>query len=417
MRRRLDYPVPPEEFEQLAPNRATAPSLSSEWTKFEKQVVVAIARRPASNSSRGGRYLSSMRQSRERMLGDSLPPHWESANLDFLRAIAVSLVFATHLGLTLGLQPPEEMGRFGVLIFFVHTSLVLMFSLERLELKGEPIFKSFYLRRFFRIYPLSVLWVGLIVILRLPRAPWWPRQNHSAGEILSNLLLIMNLFYVAPVTSVLWSLPYEIEMYLVLPILYRFGKRNGFRGLGVLWIGAAGIGLLQPRIAGRLDIAQYVPCFLAGIMSYFVGFKRIAPRIPWVAWPITIGAAASVFFGLELLGVGIEKGAWPACLLLGLTAPHFRELEWRPLRVVAAQIAKYSYGIYMTHLITMWISFVVIRAYPLGIKWIVFTAVSVALPVGLYHLVEAPMIKFGANLALRLKRVPEVLESQVVRGV
>jgi peptidoglycan/LPS O-acetylase OafA/YrhL len=348
---------------------------------------------------------------------ENLSSKWESANLDFLRAIAVSLVFATHLGLTLGLRPPEEIGRFGVLIFFVHTSLVLMLSLERLELRGESIFRSFYLRRFFRIYPLSVLCVAIIVAWRLPRAPWWPRQGHSAGEILSNLLLVMNLFYVAPVTSVLWSLPYEIEMYLVLPILFRFGQRNGFRGLGVLWIVAVAIALLQPRIAGRLDIAQYVPCFLAGIMSYFVGFKRIRPRVPWVIWPITIGTAASMFFGLKLLGVGLETAAWPACLMLGLTASHFRELEWRPMRTVAAQVAKYSYGIYMSHLTVLWISFVVIRESPLSIKWIVFGALSVAVPFGLYHLIEAPMIKLGANLARRLKPVQEVLEPGALRRV
>jgi peptidoglycan/LPS O-acetylase OafA/YrhL len=64
----------------------------------------------------------------------------ESTNLDFFRSCAILFVILFHLLLYfphtstlhghLNLMP---IGHFGVLIFFVHTSLVLLFSLERQE--------------------------------------------------------------------------------------------------------------------------------------------------------------------------------------------------------------------------------------------------------------------------------------------
>jgi len=58
-----------------------------------------------------------------------------SANLDFLRATAVLLVLAQHLCKRMhvdqiGWVATSSLGLFGVLLFFVHTSLVLMYSME-----------------------------------------------------------------------------------------------------------------------------------------------------------------------------------------------------------------------------------------------------------------------------------------------
>lgn len=59
-----------------------------------------------------------------------------SANLDFLRSVAVLLVLSQHLtrrligDSTTSSVPTTFLGLFGVLIFFVHTSLVLMYSME-----------------------------------------------------------------------------------------------------------------------------------------------------------------------------------------------------------------------------------------------------------------------------------------------
>src|SRR5713226_244214 len=104
-----------------------------------------------------------------------MPSQKDSHNLDLLRSIAVLQVLVFHLLLFFGIThigpwPVKHMGGGGVLFFFVHTSLVLMFSLERLQAKldGVKLFIGFMIRRCFRIYPLSLLVVLTVYFLRLP---------------------------------------------------------------------------------------------------------------------------------------------------------------------------------------------------------------------------------------------------------
>jgi peptidoglycan/LPS O-acetylase OafA/YrhL len=82
--------------------------------------------------------------------------HEESANLDLLRSVAVLLVLVSHIPVALGHADGRWgvvtlAGRYGVLMFFIHTSLVLMMSLERSERQGPALIRRFYIRRAFRI--------------------------------------------------------------------------------------------------------------------------------------------------------------------------------------------------------------------------------------------------------------------------
>src|ERR1051326_3731881 len=105
----------------------------------------------------------------------------ESPNLDFLRSAAVLSVLSFHVLLLFEkrhsyfasrLRFFHSVGHWGVLIFFVHTSLVLMFSLERqfVRSEGRPSYLQFMTRRVFRIFPLSLFVVLLVTILHLPVA-------------------------------------------------------------------------------------------------------------------------------------------------------------------------------------------------------------------------------------------------------
>src|SRR2546427_2237107 len=46
------------------------------------------------------------------------------------------------------------------------------------------------------------------------------------------------------------------------------------------------------------------------------------------------------------------------CLLAGLALPHFRELRHGWGRRAAHELAKYSYGTYLTHVFALWFAFV-----------------------------------------------------------
>lgn len=334
----------------------------------------------------------------------------ESPNLDFLRAVAVLSVYSAHVLDTLGLADvtpysrPDVgwfLGRFGVLIFFVHTSLVLMMSLERTELAGRPLFSSFYLRRFFRLYPVSMVCVGIVVLFHLP-APLVGWFHPDRLTILANLLLCTNLFHKWDVISVLWTLPLEMQMYVLLPVVYLIGKKYRMRGIAFLWL-AAVVGSYMPRsVTGRFMVVPYIPCFMAGVASYFVGFGSRRSRLPFVGWPLTIAAAAGMFFALR--SRTHFEGYWIMCLAIGLSAPLFAEMEFPLLRKVSAWIARYSYGIYLTHMYALWTGLIVLKDEPVWVRCAVVVVLSVGAPVVLYKTIEAPMIRVGTRLANRLPR-------------
>src|SRR5580692_6250213 len=92
----------------------------------------------------------------------------ELPNLDFIRAMAVLSVVFEHIliahGVTrLGPINVAWIGVVGVFIFFVHTALVLMWSLER-----RPHTLDFYIRRVFRIYPLAIVAIVIALLFRAP---------------------------------------------------------------------------------------------------------------------------------------------------------------------------------------------------------------------------------------------------------
>jgi peptidoglycan/LPS O-acetylase OafA/YrhL len=96
-----------------------------------------------------------------------------SRNLDLLRSFAVILVVGFHLAKFFNWQSATlrvtDFGLLGVMLFFVHTTLVLMFSLERQSAGSRTsLFVPFIVRRCFRIYPLAILIVRVAFLVLIP---------------------------------------------------------------------------------------------------------------------------------------------------------------------------------------------------------------------------------------------------------
>jgi peptidoglycan/LPS O-acetylase OafA/YrhL len=328
-----------------------------------------------------------------------------SSNLDLLRAIAVLLVLTQHVCRRahldqVGWVPISCLGLFGVLLFFVHTCLVLMYSMERSHLRGWRLFTNFHVRRIFRIYPLSLLTVATALALHLTSdvndirglsvAPLGGKR-----EILANFLLVQNLAGVKSIVNVLWSLPYELQMYLLLPFLFLWvrGKRRFWALLG-LWLLSVGAALVQPRAPfGLLSILVFIPHFLPGVIAYSLPH---VPRIKSYLWPVLILSLVIIFTFHPTLRAG-----WVLCLALGLGIPWFGEITTPWLRTVSNRIATYSYGIYLSHQFSIWIALGVLAQRSLWLRIPVLLALLGVLPVVLYHAIERPMIQAGIRLANR----------------
>jgi peptidoglycan/LPS O-acetylase OafA/YrhL len=321
-----------------------------------------------------------------------------SANLDFLRSMAVLMVLFDHLCRhyqldRIGRVAVADIGIFGVLLFFVHTSLVLMYSMERSALSGLALIKNFYVRRFFRIYPLSVLTVLAAVALHLHATgrgiDFGPRPG--AFELISNLLLIQNLTYSPSVVGPLWTLPLEVQMYLLLPFLFLWRKRS-FLWLLLLWVVCGLLGH-YPQVIPSLawfTLLLYIPNFLPGVMAFTLPHRPLIPAYWWPPLIVSFSTAFALFPGRRSGGV--------LCLLLGVAIPLFKQMTFRPLRFVSNKIATYSYGIYLGHSFCIWFALTVFQS------WILFLIAIVFLPMALYHGLESPAIRLGTRLANKLSK-------------
>jgi peptidoglycan/LPS O-acetylase OafA/YrhL len=321
-------------------------------------------------------------------------------NLDFVRSVAVISVVVEHTLISLGIVtvgpfPIQFFGVMGVMIFFVHTALVLMWSLER-----KPNTLDFYIRRVFRIYPLALLAIAIVMIFHAPVAGTpSPQPFHYADptwrDVAIQATLVPNMFTDKwPILGVMWSLQYEVEMYVLLPVLFFFLKKNfTIWPLLLMWMMVVLLTLGVPKVGHNFAVA--IGYFLPGAMAY-VGFGRWKPRLQ--AWTLPVFLCI-LWIGF-LLHANFHRG-WIACLLLGLGLPLFHQIRAPWLIAASHTIAKYSYGVYLMHPFALVIGMYLLRGHSLGVRLLAEAVPLVVLPVAAYHLLEHPLIRVGSRLARR----------------
>ena len=352
-----------------------------------------------------------------------------SANLDVLRASAVLAVLFDHTLQAFGLlQTPlatrwgiDSLGHFGVLMFFIHTSLVLMMSMERLARTAPGITGRFYIRRAFRIYPLSILTVLAAVTAHLP--PYFePHYRWLGAKVLwTNLFLVQNIFNLPSQVAPLWSLPFEVQMYLLLPLLYYWisGIRSNRLAAGAVITAGFAAWYLEGHLAQWAHypaLFEYAPWFCMGIACFALSRRRRG-LLPGGWYVLTV----ALFVTLPCLAyrvIGDYRSGWVlwlAGIFFVCTLPSFRDVANSGLRRVAHTIAKYSYGIYLAHVPILWFAFEKLGPQRRAEGILVAVALLIAVPVVLYHFVEEPFIRMGARLATRLTP-PRAHEEAVLRG-
>jgi peptidoglycan/LPS O-acetylase OafA/YrhL len=329
-------------------------------------------------------------------------------NLDLLRSAAVLSVLAFHIAGAIRTDHYGEFyGAFGVGLFFVHTALVLMWSLER-----RPNTLDFYVRRVARIYPLSIAVVSITVATHAKVASFPERGEFflytapTIKQVLTHLLLIQNLssgnFLVYP----MWSLPIEVQMYVLLPVLFFFLRKNmALWPLLMLWALAASFAYRVQEV----NLALMVPYFLSGLIAY-VGFSRWRAMLPgWYFLPVLAA----------IMWAGGRAGDWHKacfpCLALGLVLPLFRQLKQGLLTKACWQVARYSYGIYLTHPFALLLAFYVGRVLGRPMQFAILLVSLTVFSIGAFHLIESPGMRLGAKaagaLAKRFKMPAESKQS------
>jgi len=292
-------------------------------------------------------------------------------------------------------------------------------------------------RRCFRIYPFAILVVTFVYLFRIPSDLQFGRFDllqQNLGNFIANLLLIQNVSLQKANPGPLWSLPLEIQMYLVLPALFVFASRlKSPWGMIVFWWSAVAMwfslgwstgmlplseGGIRSPVEGLLKFTRFVPCFLPGIAAFKLWRRpRVLPDFLWPVFLLLCCAAFVLFSGSQPIQTG-----WFICFGIGLGACLFRELRKSFLTRLARTIARYSYGIYLLHYFAMWLGFVVCRSLNAGLQIAIFVATLATLSVILYHSVEAPFTAAGVKVSERLgpllllRQVSEPAAKQAARN-
>lgn len=349
------------------------------------------------------------------------------ANLDLLRSLAVLSVVATHFWQQsnavhlwnfsdgtrrLFFEVSLNLSFTGVMFFFVHTCLVLMLSMHRAP--DAHRWRNFLIRRAFRIYPLC--WATILLVLATGLTDQPEGWLHTLGwrGIVANFLLVQNMLHRGLNTSViapLWSLPWEVQMYLLLPFFFNLFRRfdRFCVALGV-WLGATVlmevVALKSIPLHTYLHGTFYIPMFVGGMVAYRAlvcepakQYRGILPAAIWPFFILSLFALQCCLMGRSELRSAFGGGVDACiCLLLGLAIPVFAQLKAKWIVIPTQQIAKYSYGIYLLHMPVLVFVLHYLSGLPLALMALVFLSLTALLSYASFNLIEDPLIRLGKRL-------------------
>jgi peptidoglycan/LPS O-acetylase OafA/YrhL len=217
--------------------------------------------------------------------------------------------------------------------------------------------------------------------------------------LIGNLLLMQHVFAVEPASTPLWSLPHELQMYLVLPVLFWWLKGHGIGRLIAVYAGGVALSAVFPYLwTGRGHLLFYfVPCFLGGVLAYGLG-SVVAPRAPAWLWSPALLAVILAYVRAPYADTSWVKSSL-LCAIVGLMIPWFRSSRGAGSKV-AAWIARYSYGIYLAHTPLLWLIYrhSTMRGWQAAA---LFLIAVISVSAAAYHLIEAPLIRLGTRIANR----------------
>jgi peptidoglycan/LPS O-acetylase OafA/YrhL len=282
------------------------------------------------------------------------------ADVEGLRAVAISIVVLAHAGLGFGAG-----GYVGVDVFFVISGfLITQLLVGELDRSGQVAVGRFYARRVKRLMPqvltaIAAVAVAASVLLSPVQARAVASDVVAAGTYAMNWHLSAEAVdYFASTTREqplehLWSLAVEEQFYLVWPWLLLALARVWRRGLPVALAAVAAASfayaLLDLRVAPE---AAYYSAFARAWELALGALLAVLPAArarPWVAWPgLAAIGAATVAFGAGTPFPGpaalVPTLGAAAVIAAGASAPA-RALTLRPVRWVG----RVSYAWYVWH--------------------------------------------------------------------
>jgi peptidoglycan/LPS O-acetylase OafA/YrhL len=331
----------------------------------------------------------------------------EANSYDFVRFFAATCVLFSHHFDLAGFAEPqvplygEDFGYLGVEIFFCLSGFLIFRSLQK-----RRDWVRFAAARVWRIFP--NLLFALIMTSAITLA-WYRNGAHLGahlGYAIENLLMffrgvtqtIPGVFADAvrpDLNDPLWTLPYELWLYVLLALVFLAGGRHVAAVVAMLAL-AVGIGWSFADDAGP-DIGPFESFEFLRLGSYFLSGAAVA-----VAWPhiarhaITIGALGLV--GVFVLRSTIDFDNILFALALALAVVGIgssRAMAW------FSKGGDPSYGIYVLAWPIQQFALLLIGSFWLSL-FAAFLA-TVALGYGTWHAFEKRALAYPDRIAQRFR--------------
>lgn len=376
--------------------------------------------------------------------------------LDALRGFAAAVVALFHLSPTvigldrhLAVYRHFDLGRYGVLLFFLVSGYVIPMSLER-----HGSLRRFWAGRIFRIYPAFLLATAAGLLLA---AAGWHRlpgtvHTETTASVLGHATMLADLLGLRGVVRPFWTLSYEMTFYLIVAGLFGWRRHRD----SAWW--AAGLALIA-LIAGRelpnglfpgpRPTAVALAVVVVGSLTAYLGGNRTAVRIAALAGlgmvflPMlngqptryaTAGSSSGAILLIAVMFAGTvvyraqhrQLGARPAVAVLALVMAVVGGNQWllngtqlvRDCTTAAAVAGTFgaaflvrhravpgfltwlgviSYSVYLLHMPVLVVASHLLRGHPAAIG-VAFVAGTLLAAWASFHLVERPGQRLGRRV-------------------
>ena len=345
--------------------------------------------------------------------------------IEALRGWAALMVMATHYAYLLTSQP----GLWG----FASTGVDLFFVLSGYVFApyffGKPLgLRSHLIRRFFRLYPLYLLALMLYITLHLPAAAAWDHfwVHLFLGHTLTSLE-IANFYNPA-----FWSLPPEVEYYLLLPLLAWTLTKHRSGRFGFVWLVlmasfmhlalVAGASPDEKGITARAIATVHVPGLLIEFMLGSLAYAMVQRDASVRAAPMRLALGLLVLGGMGFIfanyvapidgvartvppwiggNIGLGAALGYALVVSGVASTPQRPRWWtkasfRPVFLVMGEL---SYGVYLFHNAAPQILGRILPVVSGGTAVVACTAITLFLAFVAHHVIEKPMRAYGRRLS------------------
>lgn len=274
-------------------------------------------------------------------------------NFNLLRHVAAAMVIVTHsYGLTstgdfFSQLTGHSVGYVAVNIFFALSGFLITASWIR-----KPVVLRFVAHRVARIYP--ALWISVAFCLfiigpiftALPLKDYLLHRDFVTFAVVNSTLRgafieLPGVFSGKPVNESLWTLPYEIKMYIVV-LLLGLTRLISFRGIVAVLYGLLVSLEVTGNIFGVFDVGAKewlrLGSYFAAGSTYYLYRDKIS----------VLTAVALLMTGLVVIGYSLSQTVGAALLTICLPYLVFSFAYLPKGRILGFnKLGDYSYGLYI----------------------------------------------------------------------